>query len=93
MGRRLTLLAVPIHGSGMHEKTPEQSLGKGLRLARLRAESSTEDAAKFLGVHPDTLRRWERGDAAMPAVALVRAVDLYHTSLSRICEDGGINGG
>lgn len=48
-------------------------------LARLREEAglTQDEAARRLGVHSQTISRWERGERRIKAVDLSRAVELY----------------
>ena len=70
--------------------TQQEHLGHGLRVSRIRARRSAEEAAKHLGISSATILRWERGDVAMPAIDLFELAAFYETTCDAIGKDGGV---
>lgn len=55
-----------------------------LKAARINAQLSQKDAAKLIGVTPETLGRWESGKS-FPNVPQIRKIEeTYHTSYTEI---------
>ncbi len=51
-----------------------------LREARVSSGYSAEEAAKIIGVHPNTLLLWERGETEPLAQSLLKLSKLYQKS-------------
>jgi transcriptional regulator with XRE-family HTH domain len=77
------------HYTESHEtKTLSQRIGHGLRVARLRAKCATTAAAKHVGVAPETMRRYERGDGIPSSLTLFRLAEFYGASFEDLARDG-----
>lgn len=48
-----------------------------MRAERVRRGLSIEEVAKSVGMHPNTLNRWEHGEADPLAINLVNLAQLY----------------
>lgn len=51
-----------------------------LRNARLEAGFTAEQAARKIGVHPNSLRMWERGETEPLSQSLIALSKLYQKS-------------
>jgi transcriptional regulator with XRE-family HTH domain len=61
------------------------NVGQNLQRARENAGFEQETAAPKLGVHPQTLSRYERGTVAkIPATILEKASNLYGVPMDRL---------
>lgn len=56
----------------------ENMIQISLAAARVNAELNQEEAAKMLGVTAKTLRGYEQGKVAIPAITLRKAAKLYN---------------
>lgn len=56
------------------------------RLEDLRVDHDLrqKDVAEYLHMHPDVYRRYEKGTREMPAWAIIKLADFYHTSTDYI---------
>lgn len=55
-----------------------------LRAARVNCGYSQQEAAKLLGIHYQTLSKWENDSSDMPMSAISKASDVYHISANNI---------
>ena len=55
-----------------------------LRAARVNCGYSQQEAAKLLGVHYQTLSKWENDSSDMPMSAISKASDVYHIPANNI---------
>ena len=60
----------------------EQPILKGLKEARQSAKLSLQDAAKELGIHRNTLTRWECGERTPSVVDLLKIIHLYRMTVT-----------
>ena len=58
-----------------------------LRAARILSGLTAEEAAKRLGVHPNSLLSWERGDAEPMGMNLLALSRLYKLSPEDLLEE------
>lgn len=58
-----------------------------LRAARILAGLTAEEAAKRLGVHPNSLLSWERGDTEPMGMNLLALSRLYKLSPEDLLEE------
>lgn len=56
----------------------------GLRLRALRGERSRNEVASYLGRHPNTIAKFERGDAVPDAWELVRMARLFELAIEQL---------
>jgi len=55
-----------------------------LQEARLDARISVEDAARLIGVRPETVRNWESGKTSPKILHARRLAQIYHKRLNDI---------
>ena len=55
-----------------------------LKAARVNVGMNQNEAAKGLGITPDTLRRWEKGLSFPTVVQIKKIEELYNVSYSDI---------
>ena len=60
----------------------EQPILKGLKEARQGAKMSLQDAASQLGIHRNTLTRWESGERTPSVVDLLKIIHLYRMTVT-----------
>lgn len=66
----------------LDDEMPAGRLGTLMRAARKRAGMKRRAAAKRAGISADDLRRYERGDARVPAAVCARLADVYGADLA-----------
>lgn len=55
-----------------------------IRVARVQQGLTLDEASKALGVHLNTLARYERGEHQVPMDVLARMADLYGLSMDEL---------
>ena len=66
----------------LDDDMPPGRLGKLMRAARKRAGMKRRAAARRVGISADALRRYERGEAPVPAAVCARLADAYGDDLA-----------
>lgn len=66
----------------LDDDMPAGRLGKLMRAARKRAGMKRRAAAKRAGISADDLRRYERGEAPVPAAVCARLAEVYGDDLA-----------
>lgn len=73
-----------------HEREQEARSGfvsaLGQRLRTLRGDRSRNEVASYLGRHPNTIAKFERGDAVPDAWELLRLSRLFELSIGQLCD-------
>jgi len=61
-------------------------LPANLKKYRILKELTQEDVAEFLGITPQSVSKWERGESYPDITLLPALANIFETNLTRICK-------
>ncbi len=65
----------------IREEFPPANFSSNLRLLRRRKNVSCQTASELCGLHPDAIRRYERGEAEPNLDSLIKIADYFCVTL------------
>lgn len=73
----------------MEESTIRERIGTRIREARTRRGLKQHDIKEGIGLHPNTLRRYEQGETNIPLYRLIKLADYLDQPLAWFLQDIG----